>query len=93
MVVGSPVQNPAQKSRRTPEGTHVTKLCLNQELYSAAAVKCAQDAFRDVCVTAMTENPPYYVLEITTDDPADEREVAAEFGNYALAAMVEEHRN
>lgn len=70
----------------------MAKLRLHHELYPTSAVQSAVEAFRNVCTTNLTNDPPYHMVEVTAPEPEHEAAVASELGNYALAISVEEHR-
>ena len=67
-------------------------LRFHQNLYSAVALDRSIEAFAEVANFERHERSPYYEVEITAADDADESEIVSELGNYVLALTIEERR-
>ena len=71
----------------------MTTLRLHRELYSLSAIECAREAFGTLCENHLVTEQTHYVVAVTTRDPGDAPQLAAELANYALAATIEERRH
>ncbi len=64
---------------------------LHKNLYSATAINRAMETFKAYASLQLCEAGSYFELTVTAED-GNEREVACELANHALAFTVEEVR-
>jgi hypothetical protein len=71
------------------------ELRLHREVYDGKAVDRAAKVFAELAsfelALAPERWPAYWVVRVTCAEPAREREIAGELGNYALGLTVASH--
>lgn len=64
------------------------ELRFHREVYAGAAVDAAVKVFAAHASFELAEEPAHWIVKLTGADPARERRVAGELGNYALGLTV-----
>jgi hypothetical protein len=71
----------------------VKTLRFHHELYSTRAIERSREVFAEHASIELSQELPYYRVELSTQQGDAEQEVAAEFANYVLALTAEERRS
>jgi hypothetical protein len=67
----------------------MTQLRFHRQIYRGTAVDEAVKSFGTFAEFALTEEPDYWVVQLTAKDPAKETKIAGELGNWALGLTVQ----
>ena len=67
----------------------MTSVRFHRELYSGPCVDEAVKLYAAHARFELREEPSHWIVELSTEDPARERVVAGELGNYALGLTVQ----
>lgn len=67
-------------------------LRFHYDVYSKNAIEAAIEAFGEVASSELKDAAPYFEVELSPKEDADEAELIGEFGNYVLASTIDEKR-
>ena len=68
----------------------MTELRFHRQIYRGTAVDEAVKRFAAFAAFELREEPDYWIVQMTARDPAKEKKIAGELGNWALGLTVQQ---